>query len=204
VDLVNTKTRQPVPHCTEVEVVVAPPQPVLHKPMSLYACLSFDLTFLRPIRARCGALPWKSATRPNRWLAPSVDRKRTFRTTDLSDNDGTIRNDGEMNGSNAEDKPDKIANGGSSGGNGSGGEFIRDDTSNAMERPVLADVHLGYGSSRYLCLNSSSLCTWVSDVDIGEMCLGVQCSRYWWRVERVRGNTYGHRTVPSANVCVTN
>jgi hypothetical protein len=45
--------------------------------------------------------------------------------TDLSDNDDTIRNDGEMNGSNAEDNPDKIANGGSSRGNGSGGEFIR-------------------------------------------------------------------------------
>jgi hypothetical protein len=47
---------------------------------------------------------------------------------DLSDNDGTVRNDGEMDGSNANED------------DGNSGGFIRgsrDDTSNAMERPVM-------------------------------------------------------------------
>jgi hypothetical protein len=49
--------------------------------------------------------------------------------SDLSDNDGTVRNDGEMDGSNANDRED-----------GNSGGFIRgsrDDTSNAMKRPLM-------------------------------------------------------------------
>jgi hypothetical protein len=48
--------------------------------------------------------------------------------SDLSDNDGTVRNDGEMEGSNANGRDD-----------GNSGGFIRgsrDNTSNAMERPL--------------------------------------------------------------------